>query len=68
MITHDNKQYFCTICKFKTIRPATFRRHLKDHKNRADDDVEFFAGNDGADLNSLTQESGHKFQTAKFYI
>ena len=38
MITHDNKQYFCTICKFKTIRPDTFRRHLKDS-----DQSEFFA-------------------------
>ena len=49
MITHDNKQYYCTMCKFKTIRPDTFRRHLKDHTRFAEQN------SDATELNQLTQ-------------
>jgi len=51
MITHDNKQYYCTMCKFKTIRPDTFRRHLKDHTRFAEQN------SDASELNQLTQDS-----------
>ena len=49
MITHDNKQYYCTMCKFKTIRPDTFRRHLKDHTRFVEQN------SDASELNQLTQ-------------
>ena len=49
MITHDNKQYYCTMCKFKTIRPDTFRRHLKDHSRFSEQNT------DAMELNQLSQ-------------
>jgi len=51
MITHDNKQYYCTMCKFKTIRPDTFRRHLKDHTRFVEQN------SDASELDRLTQDT-----------
>lgn len=51
MITHDNKQYYCTMCKFKTIRPDTFRRHLKDHSRFSEQNT------DALELNQLSQDA-----------